>query len=63
MKQYQIAFYYKRITAQPTVYYREFETVKELKEWANDKLNNSSWPVYSHFKYIKIPMYQFMEHS
>ncbi len=61
MKQYQIAFYQNRKTASPTIYYREFDSVKELKAWANDVMGGDS--LYVRYTYLKIPLYQFLENT
>lgn len=62
MKQYQITFYpNKNAKISHVVYYREFETVKELKEWSNDLLHEAS--LYCRYTYLKITLTVFLENT
>lgn len=58
MKQFKISFYPNRKTCKPAIYYREFENVKELKDWANHWLNDNS--IYFLYSYIKITKQQYL---
>ena len=55
---YKIFFYRNRKRATPCIYYREFNTPKDLKEWAMDILNNDS--LYCHFRYIEITTTEYL---
>lgn len=62
MKQYKITFYYRdRKPFKRTVdFYREFETIKELKEWAKYWMNESA--LYARYSYAEISINEYINH-
>ena len=63
MKQYQISFYYggQRSKANPTVYYREFESIESLVEFGNTVLNDCPW--FIRFTYSEITLSKYLENA
>ena len=63
MLQYKISFYRngKDFPEASGVYYREFYSYKDMKEWANDTLNNDS--LYARYHVEEISIDEFLENT
>jgi hypothetical protein len=61
MQQYKISFYRNRKYSAAAVYYREFDTLLEMKEWANDTLRNDS--LYCRYEYILISVSEYLKNT